>query len=42
MYDIMKKNKTAIYLYGVLNQILGLILGNIFFLLKLRLCAFNL
>ena len=32
-YDIKKKS-TAIYLYGFLNQSLGLILGNIYFRLK--------
>ena len=36
---ILCKVSAAIYLYGFLNQSLGLILGNIFFLLSL--CAFN-
>jgi hypothetical protein len=33
---ILWKNSTAIYLYGFLNQSLGLILGNIFVLLKYK------
>ena len=32
---------TAIYLYGFINQILGLILGNIFCYYYNGLCAFN-
>jgi hypothetical protein len=35
-YDIMK-NSTAIYLYGFLNQSLGLVLGNFFFI-KIAAC----
>ena len=35
---ILRKISTAIYLYGFLNQSLGLILGNIF-LIKIMACV---
>ena len=35
---ILWKISTAIYLYGFLNQSLGLILGNIFFFIKITAC----
>ena len=38
---ILWKISTTIYLYGFLNQSLSLILGNIFFKLKYRMCAFK-
>ena len=37
-HDIIK-NSTAIYLYGFINQSLGLVLGNIFFfIIKITVC----
>ena len=36
---ILWKNSTAIYLYGFLNQSLGLILGNLFFFINITACV---